>query len=294
MHKSVPALALLLALLLTLLPGAGVASSIRYEAPPETLAKGEGLEVCFLGIGLGDCFFLSCGGETILIDGGVKLASPYIAKFLDARGLKGVDIMLNTHAHDDHIGGLTSLMHRGYAPRKVMSPYSFEYKMPLHRAFVKKAREMGAAYARIDDGDSFALGDARFDVIRNTTPGVGANAASVILRVTYGKRSLLLLADAAGVTGHWLMKNRADMLRADIVKCMHHGLNRFVPGLIELIDPELAIITNRRSNKPLAAQQFAEHDIPMLFTPMGTITARTDGESWYVQQENAGAEAPGV
>ena len=82
---------------------------------------GQNLELTVLDVGQGDSLFLSFpGGHTMLVDAGGELGSFHsggmhsgidigeevVSPYLWSRGLKQIDVVALTHAHQDHLGGL--------------------------------------------------------------------------------------------------------------------------------------------------------------------------------------------
>lgn len=83
----------------------------RTAAPGQIPATNAGLLVTFLDVGQGDCTFLrSPSGKTMLVDGGPDGSFPVIDKYLTSLGVVGLDVVMASHVHADHIGGLISVV----------------------------------------------------------------------------------------------------------------------------------------------------------------------------------------
>src|SRR5712691_1999714 len=107
----------------------------------EKWTKGK-LEVTVLDVGQGDSLFVvSPGGKTLLIDGGgafggfpgheehygIDPGEEAVSPYLWSRGFHKLDVVALTHAHQDHLGGLTAILenfHIGelWIGREVTSP----------------------------------------------------------------------------------------------------------------------------------------------------------------------------
>ena len=115
MKKGIPALLLTLSLLLCgcrLLP---------ERIPPA------GLTVHFIDVGQADCALLESGGEYMLIDGGNREDGRLVVSYLEQQGVEELAYVVCTHAHEDHVGGLPSVLavyptHAVYAPTRPMLP----------------------------------------------------------------------------------------------------------------------------------------------------------------------------
>jgi beta-lactamase superfamily II metal-dependent hydrolase len=82
------------------IPASPVSQSIAREA------AGAGLMIAFLVVGQGDSIFLqSPSGKTMLVDGGPESAFETVSGYLDAHGVVGLDVVVASHLHADHIGG---------------------------------------------------------------------------------------------------------------------------------------------------------------------------------------------
>ena len=101
MKKKLLSLLLILALLL-----AGCALPADTAAP----VSGEGLTVSFIDVGQADCALLECGGEFMLIDGGNRDDGQLVVSYLEQQGVETLSAVVCTHAHEDHVGGLPSVL----------------------------------------------------------------------------------------------------------------------------------------------------------------------------------------
>ena len=67
------------------------------------------LEVHFIDVGQGDSIFIRTpDGKTALIDGGPGRSG--VLAYLQAHGVTALDVVVATHPHEDHIGGLIAVM----------------------------------------------------------------------------------------------------------------------------------------------------------------------------------------
>jgi competence protein ComEC len=64
-----------------------------------------------IAVGHGDSILItSAAGKRLLIDGGEAEAAPLVLALLQQRGACPLDLILLTHRHSDHLGGLASIV----------------------------------------------------------------------------------------------------------------------------------------------------------------------------------------
>ena len=268
------------------------------------------LEIFFLNLEQGDGFFLRCGGQTLLIDGGYAWQYPILKSFLlEEHGSLRVGSILNTHQHDDHIGAQLELLADGGGAAQFYSPLSTEEKNPAYQQLYPLLQETETAFVQLFPGDLLDLGasereeedagalplggdfvvqrenSALLRVYRCVEMPNDINASSLILHITYGERSLLLMADADGTPQNLLLAAFGDELQADVFKAAHHGLKHTVSGFMDAVNPSLCIITNKRSRTAQQTRQLRLRSIPDLYTAEGMVYLATDGKTWYASQE---------
>jgi competence protein ComEC len=111
------------------------------------------------------------------------------------------------------------------------------------------------------------------------------NNDSLVLRLRYGNRSLLLPGDAEKqVEQELLTENRADSLRADVLKVGHHGSkNSTTPEFLAAMQPLVAIISSGEGNpyghpSPETLERLEGAGVRILRTDRdGAVHVLTDG-----------------
>lgn len=214
----------LLALLLVLLLLTGctpVEPAVPTTQPTISENTEPGLTVHFLDVQHADAIVLACGGEYALVDGGYPESGDKIVTYLQELGARELKLMVGTHPHGDHIGGLPQVLNT-YPTETVWTsqlPYTNDYVANFTTAVTRN----GAEFVQPRPGESFQLGDATIDVIGPLNLVYeDANDLSLVLRVTYGDTRFLLTGDMEEVAERELVEAEVD-LKADVLKVGHHG-----------------------------------------------------------------------
>lgn len=260
------------------------------------------LEVSVLDVGQGDSLFVVYpGGKTLLIDGGgafggfpghqltagIDPGEEAVSPYLWSRGFQKLDVVALTHAHQDHLGGLTAILENFrvgalWIGRDVSSP-----------AMAKLEELAGARGVPVEHelrGKSFLWDGVEGDFLWPASPTAadGAEARnddSLVLRLRYGNRKMLLTGDAEKQSEHEILaENPADALQADVLKVGHHGgRNSTSPEFLGAVRPQVGIISAGESNPyghPNAEliERLAKANVRVLRTDRdGAIHILTDG-----------------
>lgn len=249
-------------------------------------------EVLMLDVGQGDAVALrSPGGKWVLVDAGPpsRVSDPRghpVVRALRARGVRGLEAMILTHADLDHIGGARAVL-RSFPVGAVYDPGLAAGK----EAFVdvlETASRREVPWLVAHAGTRLEFGRLGIEVLSPTdsmrAAGVETNDGSVVLMVRYGAFDVLLTGDAYKP----VERRIATLLGPDIevLKVGHHGSDTSTdPMLLDGIQPELALISvgpNNRYGHPAAEvlERLRERTIDVRRTDEdGTVTilGRPDG-----------------
>ena len=247
-----------------------------------------------------DSFVVECGGQTMLIDGGNKPKEADLVAFLEEHGWTHLDIIFNSHPHDDHIEAVyNALMNDEITAEIFISPFREDYKandkLEFHRKTLKVLEEKAIPFHQMLNTEMLNLGSAQVTLYRydkdTKKPGGGSmtlNDLSGVLRICYGDASILLTADIGGAIQQMLAKDYgADGgLKSDILKAPHHGKNAVNGDLLRAVEPKLTIVTGKVARTEAVVSQMNVNGIAWKRTSYGTILMETDGKDWYVTQED--------
>jgi competence protein ComEC len=290
------------------------AGGLALAAPLLPMGSGE-LELHVLDVGQGDAIALRTPlGRWVLIDAGRRweggdagrrVVIPHVRRLGGA-----VALFVLSHAHEDHAGGAPTVL-EALRPAGWWEP-AFVTSSPAYAQALATAERRGIPWERVGPGRRLLLDGVTLTVLAPdsswTAQQHDANETSVVLRVDFGTRRLLLTGDAEASEEGWMVERvGCAALRADVLKLGHHGSRTSTtPAFLSAVSPRLAIASVGAGNRyghpsPAVTERLASQGIPLWRTDEdGTVVVRTNGRSlsvegrggrWHLPPQAAGAEA---
>lgn len=283
-------MALLAAVMALACLGTACAEMYIGQQPPESWADRETLRVRAIDVDRSDAMLITCSGEAMLVDASMNYYIDWLNRALDAEGVTALKYLFSTHSDDDHIGGFAPLISQGrYTLGTFLSPNSMSYqdKAGFHQMVMNQIRAKQVDYREAEDMEVLTLGGAQMEVLRCLKPW-GRNARSLCLNIVFGQRRILLTGDAdAMAMEHFAEKYRPEQLQADIMKVPHHGIITMPESFLKAVGAEFLFVTNEAAG----LDNFRKYmdrvipGVPMLCSGDGAVVMETDGQDWYVWQE---------
>jgi competence protein ComEC len=294
--RAVRALAIVLALVVAT---AVVAAAARPDGRVHVVA---------LDVGQGDAILVETpGGGRLLVDGGPDPDRLLVA--LDARippWDRRIDLVVVTHPHEDHVGGLPLLVER-YRVGRLLEP-GMTGPGPAYAALETALARRGLRSGRLATGDQFALDDVAFRVLwpdRTAVPpappdtGTGINNVSIVLLGTFGAQRFLLTGDTEEGIDPLLVAR--GLPHVDVLKVAHHGSRTATTeALLAAIRPAVALISVGTKNTyghpaPATLARLAAHGVATYRTDLdGTLDVALDGSVLSVRSGRGRAPASAV
>lgn len=275
----------------------GAALLGNRAAGAASLSDGEAA-VYFLDAGQGDCSLIMAGGSCVLIDGGYSCEGGGLVGELYSFGVTRLDLVIATHPHDDHFGGLVRVLEEIPAER-LLIPEVYGSTLPRTRNFGKllAAAELGnvsVEYARA--GIRFELGGAVLEIVSPTKISPSLNDNSIAARFIHGENAFLFTGDMENAAEKALIKENTE-LYADVLKVAHHGsAGSNCAEFLEAVSPKYAVIEAGSGNiyelpDTEVIERLSAVGCRELYATSlnGNITFISDGEDIRVESEKGQA-----
>ena len=251
-----------------------------------TVASGQ-LEVRILDMGQADSILIRTQEKAALIDAGENDMGQQVLRELDQLGITSLDLVIGTHPHSDHIGGLDTVLEE-IPVEKLVMPQLPDDLVPTTATYLDVLWAAQAQNLEIDaaqPGVSYDLGSgAVLTLLGPVGKYDDLNAISVVSRLDFGTCSFLFTGDATTLSEENLLKSGAN-LDVDILDVGHHGSNTSSsPAFLAAVSPIASSIScgaNNSYGHPHAevVERLSEYGPIFRTDLLGTILFTSDGSS---------------
>lgn len=237
-------------------------------------ASGWALVAC--DVGQGDGLVLSAGGRrAVVVDAGPEPGP--MDRCLRRLGIDEIPLLVVTHLHADHYGGLDAVLHGRSVGAVAIGPASLPEGG--FRFVSAAASRADVPLVRLAAGRQLTVGAVRITVLgpllpEPRTPAAaedGANDASLVLMAETAAGRLLLTGDVEEGGQRALLRSKIP-LRADVLKVPHHGSRTTSPEFLDAVRPRVALVS-------VGADNTFGHPNPGILqrlAALGAVTVRTD------------------
>jgi competence protein ComEC len=223
------------------------------------------MEVTAIDVGQGDSIFVvGPNGSTMLVDsggpvGGVTEAAEATSRFdigeevvspyLWSRRFRHLDVLVLSHAHSDHMGGMPAVM-RNFRPRELW--VSIDPNSDAYRALLSEAKDLQVQVHHFHARDQLAWGGTQVTILAPETgyanPREPVNNDSLVMRMQYGRSSVLLEGDAEAPSEREMLAH-GRVTAATLLKIGHHGSRTSTTQeFLDAAAPKDAVVSVGRGN----------------------------------------------
>jgi beta-lactamase superfamily II metal-dependent hydrolase len=257
------------------------------------LADNDGkLSVYFLDAGQGDSTLVLFSNKSILIDAGEADMGDRVVSDLKALGVSRIDLLVATHPHSDHIGGMQKVL-AAFPVGRVLDS-GLPHTSSTYEHFLETIDRKNIPYRVAEQGQTIDI-DPALTIFVLSPPkervGEDQNTNSIVLRISYGTVAILLAGDMGGESETALVKSGYP-LDASILKVGHHGsYSSTSSSFLARVQPETAIVMVGKDNPYGHPHQqtldlLKRYGVTVYRTDRdGTIVIRSNGMSYSVKTE---------
>lgn len=238
----------------------------------------------FIDVGHADCTLLTVGETTILIDGGNTDTSFDVLRYLQRFGVEELDLVVNTHPHGDHLGGIPTVMNN--FPVKAVWCSTSTFSTYLYSQFKSAANSQNLTIDTPDPGTIYSSDGLTITVLgplEAVSTYEDLNDTSLVLMIQYGEKKFLFTGDMETYAENQLLKSQFN-LKADVLKVGHHGsYSSTSQAFLNEVDPDYGIVFCQWGNEyehPHAApmDRLKKAEVELFRTDiMGDIVLITNG-----------------
>lgn len=221
-------------------PTPGPAGAVETPVPVEGL-----LIVHFIDVGEGDAaLIISPYGRTMLIDAGPKETSEQVVNYLKAQKVTSLDMLVATHAHVDHTGGMEAVI-RALKPRQFLDnggppdhPLGYQRVLDLLEA-------QKVPVSHLKAGETIDLDPALSITVLNPGPVStrDQHEDSLVFRLVYKETSFLFCGDMGPAAEQQLLASGVD-LKTSVLKVADHGNGKVTSGeFLVRVSPEIGVVS---------------------------------------------------
>ncbi len=280
----------------------GLFTAVCLHPFPPRVSPGQ-LELAAIDVGQGDSLLVAFpDGKLMLVDGGgfpnlsgmkikpkLDIGEDVVSPYLWSRSIKKLDVIVCTHAHEDHTGGLGALI-ANFHPAEVWTGANTDN--PVWLRVRDQALSHHVKIQPLRAGRTFDFGGTHIEILSPSPDYVAVeqpkNNDSLAFRISYGKHVFLLTGDMEKQAEGELLANGA-LAHADVLKVGHHGSKTSSSEpFLDAVRPTFAVISDGFENSfhhphPEVLARLREHHAEILRTDrQGLIAIRSDGRRFTV------------
>lgn len=174
------------------------------------------VKVHFIDVGQGDSIYLQLPGHVdVLIDAGNVQDGPTVVNYLKEHGVDDLDLLIATHPHEDHIGGIPDVL-KAFTVKEILDSGKTSSSQ-TYKKYANQARLEGCKWGQ-DAYQSFTWGGTSLQVLTGEDSWQEVNDYSVVVRLDCGDIEFLLAGDAEKGAEELLSGD----ISAEILKVGHH------------------------------------------------------------------------
>lgn len=242
------------------------------------------LTVTVLKTGKSDCTVFEYNNFVMIIDTGYAENYEYIKDYLDSREITDIDYLILSHMDKDHIGSATNIISE-YNVNAILQP-DYGVDTDTYKNYAEYIRNNKIAPELLHDTKRIITDNLYVTVIPPDEESYDeSNDYSLVVSIELEDISMLFLGDSEEQRNDELLNMNLEDYT--VLKCAHHGdyFNNS-SALLDMVNPEYAVITCKNENKPKEKLIEKLNDLgsTIYYNCNGNIVIKTDGRDITVIQ----------
>lgn len=206
------------------------------------------MTVSFLDVGQADSIFIDYGSYEILVDGGNYSDGTFVANYIKPYIDGDLDLIVGTHAHEDHIGGLTSVIN-AYSVDRVIYSDETSTTSSFQNFYNAAVYKQNCTFTGDSDMTFDMGGGAEFKILEMGDGYTDPNENSIVSMIDYNNVEVLLMGDLDTTIEKNNLNKFSDV---DVLKVGHHGSRTATSqAFLDVVKPEVSVISAGSDNKYL-------------------------------------------
>jgi competence protein ComEC len=261
------------------------------------------LTIHFIDVGQGDAILIECDDydQWALIDAGDRFKDPItrLRSYLESQDVETIHLLVATHPHADHIGGMSMVLQEFTV--LLVADSGYEATSALWRDYKELLMTSAVPVIFPRRDDVIQLGNLRLEVLHPSDPVDqydNPNNASIVIRLDYGDVSFLFAGDVETLGESEILSALDDsvyeLLDVDILKVAHHGSRTSSSeAFLSAVTPEIAVISVGDGNRYGHPNQETLDALVVIGAEIyrtdyhGTVAVWTDGLRYSVTTERS-------
>ena len=200
------------------------------------------LTVTALDVGQGQSVALCSGRSAVLVDcGGTLSPGDTAAGWIQSMGRSTLDLLVLTHFHEDHAGGVPELM--GRVRVRALAVPDVDRESPLRQEIEAEAARQGIPVYYVTQESAVSLDKAELILVPPVQEEGDSNEQCLSVLCSAGNWDGLLTGDMP-LEGEELLLSRYALPDLELFVAGHHG-SRYATGeaLLQALSPETVVIS---------------------------------------------------
>ena len=245
------------------------------------------VKVHFFDVGQGDCTLISANGKNILIDAGENDQAERVVNHLKDQNIDKIDILIGTHPHSDHIGGMDAVVNQ-FSVGEIILPKLSDTQTPTTKTYLDlltAVADKGVKVRRATPGDTIDIGGGKLEILGPLSEYTDLNNMSVVSRFVYQNASFWIAGDCSKEAEADLLA-QGKVTQTNVYKVSHHGSSTASSQkFLDQLQPDYCVISLGADNSYGHPHKEVMNRLNKMNTTVyrtdlnGTVTAQTDGST---------------